>query len=146
MQTHNLELISFLQHLRPRYKLATLSNDWLGAREQQNRLFQLEDMLGVNVMLSSYEEGLQKPEPDFYLPACQRLGVQPEEVVFIDDREQCVVHSWGCSTIVFCHSPYGKRFAAVRVGKPPGPRFHLAPLADPLVAFTIRAWSRRTLW
>lgn len=53
-------------------------------------MFQLEDMLGVNVMLSSYEEGLQKPEPDFYLPACQRLGVQPEEVVFIDDREQCV--------------------------------------------------------
>lgn len=41
-------------------------------------------------MLYSCEEGLQKPEPDFYLLACQRLGVHPQEVVFIDDREQCV--------------------------------------------------------
>ena len=28
-----LELISFLQSLRPRYKLATLSNDWPGAQQ-----------------------------------------------------------------------------------------------------------------
>src|SRR5215467_10292605 len=40
-----------------------------------------------------------------------------------------LVHSWGCSTIVFCHSPYGKSFAAVRVGQQARPRFHLAPLA-----------------
>ncbi|HEX6479747.1 MAG TPA: HAD-IA family hydrolase [Ktedonobacteraceae bacterium] len=90
MQTFNLELIHFLQSLRPRYQLATLSNDWPGAREQQNRLFQLEEMLGVDVMLYSCEEGMQKPETDFYLLAYERLGVHPEEVVFIDNREQCV--------------------------------------------------------
>jgi epoxide hydrolase-like predicted phosphatase len=90
MQAPNLELISFLQSLRPRYKLATLSNDWPGAREQQNRLFQLEELLGVDVMLYSCEEGMQKPETNFYLLACERLGVHPGEVVFIDDRERCV--------------------------------------------------------
>jgi epoxide hydrolase-like predicted phosphatase len=90
MQEYNLELISFLESLRPRYKLATLSNDWPGARQQQNRLFQLEERLGVDVMLYSCEEGMQKPETDFYLLACERLGVHPEEVVFVDDREQCV--------------------------------------------------------
>jgi len=90
MQAHNMELIHFLQSLRPRYKLATLSNDWPGAREQQNRLFQLEETLGVDVMLYSCEEGMQKPDANFYLLACERLGVHPEEVIFIDDREQCV--------------------------------------------------------
>ena len=90
MQAPNLELISFLQSLRPRYKLATLSNDWPGAREQQNHLFQLEQWLGVDVMLYSCEEGMQKPETDFYVLACERLGVHPQEVVFIDDRQQCV--------------------------------------------------------
>ena len=90
MQAPNLDLIHFLGSLRPHYKLATLSNDWPGAREQQNRLFQLEERLGVDVMLYSCEEGMQKPDNDFYMLACQRLGVHPEEVVFIDDREQCV--------------------------------------------------------
>jgi epoxide hydrolase-like predicted phosphatase len=90
MQALNMELISILQSLRPRYKLATLSNDWPGAREQQNRLFQLEERLGVDVMLYSCEEGMQKPDTNFYLFACERLGVHPEEVLFIDDREQCV--------------------------------------------------------
>ncbi|GHO63006.1 haloacid dehalogenase [Ktedonobacter sp. SOSP1-52] len=90
MQEPNMKLIHFLESLRPRYKLATLSNDWPGAREQQNRMFQLEEMLGIEVMLYSCEEGMQKPDTDFYLLACERLGVHPEEVVFIDDREQCV--------------------------------------------------------
>jgi epoxide hydrolase-like predicted phosphatase len=82
--------MTLLQSLRPRYRLATLSNDWPGARELQNRLFQLEERLGVDVMLYSCEEGMQKPETHFYLLACERLGVHPEEVVFVDDREQCV--------------------------------------------------------
>ena len=90
MQVPNGPLIQFLRSLHPRYKLATLSNDWPGAREQQNQLFQLEEMLGVDAMLYSCEEGMQKPQADFYLLACERLGVHPEEAVFVDDREQCV--------------------------------------------------------
>lgn len=90
MQVPNGPLIQFLRSLHPRYKLATLSNDWPGARQQQNQLFQLEQMLGVDAMLYSCEEGMQKPQADFYLLACERLEVHPEEVVFVDDREQCV--------------------------------------------------------
>lgn len=29
--------------------------------------------------------GLRKPEPEFYLTACKRNGLQPSECVFLDD-------------------------------------------------------------
>jgi epoxide hydrolase-like predicted phosphatase len=90
MQEVNREIIEYLQSLRPHYKLATLSNDWAGARECQNRLFNLEQMLAVDAMLYSCEEGMQKPDADIFLLVCERLRVQPQEAIFIDDREQCV--------------------------------------------------------
>ena len=90
MQEPNRELIQFLHSLQPRYKIATLSNDWPGAREQQNRMFQLEEMLRVDAMLYSCEEGMQKPEAGFYRLVCERLGVQPHEALFVDNLEQCV--------------------------------------------------------
>jgi epoxide hydrolase-like predicted phosphatase len=90
MQEVNREIIEYLQSLRPHYKLATLSNDWAGARECQNRLFNLEEILAVDAMLYSCEEGMQKPDADIFLLVCERLRVQPQEAIFIDDREQCV--------------------------------------------------------
>jgi putative hydrolase of the HAD superfamily len=38
----------------------------------------------------SGEVGLHKPQPEIYLLACERLGVEPSEAVFVDDlRENC---------------------------------------------------------
>jgi len=38
----------------------------------------------------SAEVGLHKPQPEIYLLASKRLGVEPEQCVFIDDlRENC---------------------------------------------------------
>jgi putative hydrolase of the HAD superfamily len=38
----------------------------------------------------SGEVGLHKPQPEIYLLACERLGVEPGEAVFVDDlRENC---------------------------------------------------------
>jgi epoxide hydrolase-like predicted phosphatase len=34
--------------------------------------------------------GLRKPEPEIYLLACRRVGVRPEDSVFLDDFEQNV--------------------------------------------------------
>jgi putative hydrolase of the HAD superfamily len=103
LQEPNLVLIDFLHGLQPHYITATLSNDFPGAREQQNRLFDLEDRLGVDVMLYSCEEGLQKPEAAFYLLACERLQVQPEEVVFVDNSQQAVdaARELGMTVILF---------------------------------------------
>lgn len=44
----------------------------------------------VDLMMYSAEEGMQKPEACFFHLACNRLGVQPHEVVFLDDKEENV--------------------------------------------------------
>lgn len=38
-----------------------------------------------DVVVESSKVGIRKPEPDFYLLACERLGVQPAACVFLDD-------------------------------------------------------------
>lgn len=35
---------------------------------------------------------MRKPDPAFYLLACQRNGVTPSEAVFLDDIGLCVRH------------------------------------------------------
>ncbi len=38
-----------------------------------------------DVVLESSKLGVRKPEPAFYALACERLGVEPDECVFLDD-------------------------------------------------------------
>jgi putative hydrolase of the HAD superfamily len=47
-----------------------------------------EDLFDAAVI--SGEVGLHKPQPEIYLLACERLGVDPGQAVFVDDlRENC---------------------------------------------------------
>ena len=78
----NPALIQFLVLMRPRYKLATICNG--GAREAMNRKFRLQEL--VDLMVFDEEEGMAKPDARIYLRTLQRLGVQPEEAVFVDDK------------------------------------------------------------
>jgi putative hydrolase of the HAD superfamily len=43
----------------------------------------LEDLFDVAII--SGEVGLHKPQPEIYLLAAERLGLEPEECVFVDD-------------------------------------------------------------
>jgi putative hydrolase of the HAD superfamily len=46
------------------------------------------DLFDVSVI--SGEVGLHKPQPEIFTLACDRLGLQPSEAVFVDDlRENC---------------------------------------------------------
>jgi putative hydrolase of the HAD superfamily len=38
-----------------------------------------------DVVVQSAVEGVRKPDPRFYLRACEQLGVDPDECVFLDD-------------------------------------------------------------
>ena len=43
-----------------------------------------------DAVVISGDVGLHKPEPEIYLLACERLGVEPADAVFVDDlRENC---------------------------------------------------------
>jgi epoxide hydrolase-like predicted phosphatase len=77
------ELVSFLGNLRPHYKTAILSNAWPGTRELFTEILKLNQT--VNEMIISAEEGVAKPDHRIYQITIGRLGVQPEEAVFVDD-------------------------------------------------------------
>jgi epoxide hydrolase-like predicted phosphatase len=82
----NQELASFLNTLRSRYKTATLSNDWPGARQYNNSRYQLSEAVHVDAMIYSDEAGLLKPDERLFQHVCERLEVRPEEAIFLDDR------------------------------------------------------------
>jgi putative hydrolase of the HAD superfamily len=85
----NTELAEYFRRLRPRYLTAILSNGAAGgAREEQAR-YGLAEM--VDLLVYSYQKGIEKPDHRIYQRTCQRLGVRPVEVVFLDDVEANVV-------------------------------------------------------
>jgi len=45
---------------------------------------------GFDPLILSCDEGFAKPEEEFYRLAIERSGVQPEEILFIDDQEKCM--------------------------------------------------------
>lgn len=84
----NTELIEYARQLRPRYRTAMISNSFVGAREREQAAYGFEDL--VDHIVYSHEVGIGKPDPEIYALACARLGVEPEEAVFLDDWEVAV--------------------------------------------------------
>ncbi len=74
---------TFLCTLRPTYRTAALSNAWSGTREAMRVHYALDRL--VDLMLFSDEEGIAKPDPQIYRLAANRLGVRPEDALFVDD-------------------------------------------------------------
>jgi epoxide hydrolase-like predicted phosphatase len=66
-------------------RTALLSNSW-GVDYYPREL--LEELFEVVVI--SGEVGMRKPDPDAYLHTVERLGLRPEECVFVDDHDDNV--------------------------------------------------------
>ncbi len=84
-EVRNSALLEYIQGLRKTYKTAMLSNI---AGSSLERRFP-DDELGVyfDEVVASADIGYMKPEPEAYRFVAERLGVTPNECVFIDDRE-----------------------------------------------------------
>jgi HAD superfamily hydrolase (TIGR01509 family) len=81
----NQQLFDYIQQLKPTYKIGVLSNagkNWLNVlfTPQQNALF--------DAVVLSCDIGTVKPDPLMYTTMCERLGVQPQQAVFVDDIER----------------------------------------------------------
>jgi epoxide hydrolase-like predicted phosphatase len=78
------ELETYIRGLRPRYKTGLLSNAWEGTRlDAPIRGFTFLEAFDETVF--SWEVRLRKPDPRIYRLLLERLGVQPQEAVFVDD-------------------------------------------------------------
>jgi HAD superfamily hydrolase (TIGR01509 family) len=84
----NTDLLAFIRSLRPRYKTAILSNTSSEVRAWITEEFHLER--DVDLTIISSEERYHKPQPEIFRITLNRLGVQPEEALFIDDEARYV--------------------------------------------------------
>lgn len=99
--TLNAEMAGYFGALRPRFRTGILSNSFVGARERENAAYGFEDL--CDVVVYSHEEGMEKPDPRFYRLVARRLGVRPDEAIFLDDHETCVAgaRDVGMSAVLF---------------------------------------------
>jgi putative hydrolase of the HAD superfamily len=68
--------------------VACLTNNIVDSNEPAGdaRSVQIADIMSrFDVVVESSKVGVRKPEPRFYEIACELLGVEPEECVFLDD-------------------------------------------------------------
>lgn len=100
----NEELIERVPALKEHYKIGLLSNMGSGtisdvfSAEETKRLFD-------EIILSS-DVGLTKPSEGIFEVTLARLGMQPEEVIFIDDRPMNTdaAEHLGIKTILFTNN------------------------------------------
>ncbi|MFE3945162.1 HAD-IA family hydrolase [Streptomyces sp. NPDC059118] len=81
----NEELIAYVRSLRTRCRLGILSNSFVGAREREQKLYGFGDL--VDDIVYSHEIGVSKPAAAAFEVTCARLGVRPEDCLFVDDAE-----------------------------------------------------------
>lgn len=86
--TLNVELADYFRSLRPRFKTAIISNSFVGAREKEDAAYGFDDI--CDIIVYSHEVGFSKPDPRIYHLACEKLGIEPHEAVFLDDREGAI--------------------------------------------------------
>lgn len=85
----NTEVVDYFRSLRPRYRTGILSNAAAGGVRREEARYDLGAM--ADVVVYSFEEGMVKPDHRIYLRTCERLGVEAERVVFLDDRQDNVI-------------------------------------------------------
>jgi putative hydrolase of the HAD superfamily len=80
----NAELIKFIKTLRPSYKVALLSN--VSGRQRLEELFEAGELDELfEVVVASGDVGVIKPEREIYEMTAEKLGIDPEGCVMIDD-------------------------------------------------------------
>lgn len=74
------------ENLFGKYKLAILSNQiesWLEPILKEKKFDEIFD-----VIVTSYNSGLAKPDPEIYKKVVEFLDVKPEECIYVEDRQK----------------------------------------------------------
>ena len=67
------------------YQMAMITNNIREYSAMWRKLFEVEDIF--EHIIDSSQEGMRKPNPDIYHLAMERVGVKPENSLFLDDLE-----------------------------------------------------------
>ncbi len=89
----NTELAGYARGLRARCRTGIISNSFVGARGRERERYHFENL--ADVIVYSHETGVAKPDPLIFRVACEALGVEPGELVFVDDTREHVAAARG---------------------------------------------------
>jgi putative hydrolase of the HAD superfamily len=85
-------MVSVLERVKQqRYAVACLTNnvrsgEGPGMASTGDRAARIQRVMDLfDVVIESSKEGIRKPNPAFYLRACERLAIEPAQAVFLDD-------------------------------------------------------------
>ena len=90
-------MLEAVRRIRERgLKTAALTNNWVGEEEGTRPL-----RLCFDAFIESSALGLRKPDPRIYLHACEQIGVEPPQAIFLDDigRNLKTARELGMATI-----------------------------------------------
>jgi putative hydrolase of the HAD superfamily len=95
------ELVDFIRSLRPEYKTGMITNAWPEIRTMLEERWKIAD--AFDVIVTSSEEQLLKPDPAIYHLALERLKVESSASIFIDDFQTNVdgARAVGMQAILF---------------------------------------------
>ncbi len=77
------DLVDFIRSLRSLYKVGLLSNAFSNLRVMLTEIWGISNVF--DDMVISAEVGLVKPDPSIFLLSVNRLKIEPEEAIFVDD-------------------------------------------------------------
>jgi len=100
--TKNTALLGYIRELRVRgYKIGILSN--IGTTWITDTFLTKEEQKLFDGMVLSFEAGMIKPDPRIFMLVCERLGVDPEQALLVDDIDRyCMAaQSVGMQAIVY---------------------------------------------
>jgi len=80
------ELVQFVRAIKPHYKLALLSNAFQGTRQWMQERFTFLDLFEISIF--SYEVGMRKPEEQIFRLMLDKLQVEAQEALFVDDFKE----------------------------------------------------------
>lgn len=95
------DMFTLLERLKPNYSLGALSNISKEFLDYKRKKFKLDRYF--REIVSSGYTGIPKPDPRIYMLAADRMGVTPEDCLFIDDVESVLIpaRDLGMKTILF---------------------------------------------
>ena len=78
------EMIEAIRRCRERLRTGLITNNMAPMNQGESPMLSFVDEL-FDVIIESSKAGVRKPDPKIYEMACEQLGVEPHEVVFLDD-------------------------------------------------------------
>lgn len=83
--TPQLKMHKIVKQIEGKIRFGLLTNHYIGMVEKSIELGKIPDVR-YETMVTSHGTGFRKPEKEIYLIATEKAGVNPEEILFIDDR------------------------------------------------------------